>query len=315
MKNNVNVIIVNYNCWEDTIECVESILQSSYSNFTIHIVDNNSSDNSILSIENYLAKNNQEFISIDSSIFKKNLNVNSKIILIKHDKNDGFSAGNNVVIKKLITDNKEEFVWLINPDTVVEKEVMQDLVKLAKTNQKAIIGNIINLLNNPTEVLFYGGFKVKKFIHGVKRVTREEEIDDIDAISGACLFTSVDTFNTIGILPEEYFMYWEETDFCRKAKNNGFNFKINKNSIVYDKVGSSSNSNFLREYLYLLNGLRFHLKYNKKTFLFIYLSSIIKLLKGLLFDDKIKKKALSYAHVDFISFILKNNLNVKKRFK
>ncbi len=321
-KNNnenhtVNIVIVNYNSYRYTIECLSSLLNSSYKNFKIFIVDNLSSDNSLIELEKW-TKQKGLGCSIISS-YKEEIEAYLKqqkdifVTLIKNDKNLGFGAGNNTIIKPLSKIKPNEYVWMLNPDTEVESEVLNDLVNIAKGKDKTIIGNVIHYYKNKDRIMYCGGFKVKKYIHGVVDIKDEACIKDIDAIAGASLFTHLSTFLDIGFLPEEYFMYWEETDFCTKAKRGNYSFEVNLKSKVFDHVGATSKSNFLREYLYLLNGLRYHKKYNPKHMPFIVMSSIAKLIKSVIFEDRVKRNALYYAHIDFFKILAQKELNIKAR--
>ncbi|MBZ9652271.1 glycosyltransferase family 2 protein [Psychroflexus montanilacus] len=317
-KDFVNVIIVNYNCWRYTIDCIYSLLKSTYDNFHIYVLDNNSTDHSCFKIKEWSKLNDISLTSIPGNPNKLEayLNFNpTQITLIENDENCGFGAGNNMVLRALSKISRNDFVWLLNPDTVVEPKVMEDLLKIAKSNQNVIVGNVIHFYKKRNEVMYYGGFKVKKFMHGVEDVKLKDDIHKIDSIAGASIFTSMTSFKKLGFLPENYFMYWEETDFCTIAKQKGYIFKVNSNSIIYDHVGASSKSNFLREYLYLLNGLRFYKKYYPMYMPAILLSTVAKYLKALLFEDATKQKAIFYAHIDFGKVFFGQKINVLKRIE
>lgn len=311
----VNVIIVNYNCWEETIACVESVLTSTYKNFRVFIVDNHSSDESI----NLILKKMDKVVEfVPSSRIKNNqiqgsISSKSKVFFIQNPINKGFSAGNNLMIKYLTKQSEKSFIWLLNPDTVAENRVMEDLVELSSNREKIVAGNLILDYENREKVVFIGGFKVKKWTHGIKRIVQKSDLHTLDTITGASFFTKVSTFQELGLLPEKYFMYWEETDFCRKAKKNGYGFQVNSKSKIFDHVGSVANSNFLREYLYLLNGLRYYKKYFPWHLPLILISTFAKQIKAILLEDRVKINALYFAHIDFFRLLLKREIDVLKR--
>jgi GT2 family glycosyltransferase len=320
MKNtSVNIIIVNYNCYQETIACLNCLFESTVTNFQVFIVDNNSSDNSVQSILKWGSLHQINHITsselINQKISNDFLKLNSKVVLVENPENNGFSAGNNIVIDYLINkkSNNDEYVWLLNPDTEVQKQVLSDLINEALKSKKLILGNLIVDINNPSRVMFYGGFQIKKITHGVTRIIEEKNIKYLDAITGASLFTNIDTFKEIGLLPQDYFMYWEETDFCTKAKQKGYTFSVNMKSIIYDHGGSNANSSFLREYLYLINGLKFYKKYYIFYLPTILMSTIAKYIKALVFEDKVKQKAVFYAHIDFFKFLSGKKVDVLKR--
>ena len=313
----VNIIIVNYNSWEDLLTCIKTVNNSIYSNYQIFIVDNDSQDISIEKIKASSLEEKKTLVSININDFLNNSFINQidncEVVLVINNENEGFGAGNNVALKYLVNNRDDEYVWLLNPDTEVEKNVLSDLVEITQPKRKIITGNLIHYFNDRDRIMYCGGFKVKKYIHGIKRITNYKYKDQLSAIAGASLFTQLSSFKDLGLLPEEYFMYWEETDFCTKALKNGYSFEVNCKSKIYDHVGSASNSNFIREYLYLLNGLRYYRKYYNSHLFFILLSSLLKFLKALIFTNKVKLKALFWAHLDFCKILLGKEINIKER--
>lgn len=316
-KKKVNIIIVNYNSWEDLLACIATLNNSSYSNFQIFIVDNNSTDNSIEEISTTYANTSTTFLNLSSKDFQnfKNKSEIDKhdIVLVRNDENGGFGLGNNIALRYLVENRDDDYTWLLNPDTEVEESVLIDLISETEHKKKTITGNVINYFSHKSKIMYYGGFRVKKYIHGVKGIISKNNIEKISAITGTSFFTHISTYKELGLFPEEYFMYWEETDFCTNAKRNGYQFNVNNKSKIYDHVGSASNTNFLREYLYLLNGLRYYRKYFPLHLITIIPSSLLKILKATIFVDKTKIKAIFWAHYDFLTLLLGKNVDIKAR--
>ncbi len=317
MNSRVNIISINYNSAEDMLHCIASLQNASYPNYQLFIVDNQSTDDSVkVIIEECKAKGISIIETTPNELQNgyDSLDTNA-IYLIKNNENKGFAAGNNTGLKFLIQHRPDELVVLLNPDIEIEPDVIQDLVSLHNGREKLILGNLIHYYNERDKVMYYGGFQVKKWIHGIKNITEKENSDHIDAITGAALFTEVKTFIELGLLPEEYFLYWEETDFCTLAKQKGYKIDVNAKSKIFDKVGSSSNSNFTREYLYLLNGLRYYKKYYSLRLPIILLSTFAKLVKATLFDSKVKQRAIYFGHIDFFKLCLGSSIDIKSRLK
>ena len=154
----VYIIVLNYNNWRDTIKCVESVLNLDYKYYQVVIVDNNSSDDSIMQIENFISNQNHDIFKEDD-LSKSN----KKIIFIKAKENKGYSAGNNIGIKfaKL---NGYDFVWILNNDTVVKYDSLKKFVNCALNSEKNV-----GIWGNP--IYYYGtnflqgiGCKFNKFI-------------------------------------------------------------------------------------------------------------------------------------------------------
>ncbi len=313
MNKKVNILFVNYNSGEDLIACLATLLKVSYTNFCVYIVDNLSNDNSINVIQDYCKKQQIINQTITKEQWKTYSNNENKIVIIKNNVNNGFGAGLNVVLKKLIKNREDQYVWIVNPDIEIEKNVLTDQLKCINNKKKAIIGNSIYYYHNKNQIMYYGGFEVKKWSHGIKAVTKKQNRSRIDAITGSSLLTRVSTFKDLGLFSETYFMYWEETDFCARARKQNYSFFVNDASKIFDKVASTKNHNFLREYFYLLNGLRYYKKYYPYHLPVILISTFAKQIKALFSFNKVKTKAIWMAHIDFIKLLMGLNINVKKR--
>lgn len=280
------------------------------------MVDNASPNMDVENISDWLKKKSLDFLIVDRTNFntyKNNAVERASIVVVQNHENKGYSAGNNVVLNYLLTHRVNELIWILNPDTVVQGEVLEHLVQLTSDRLKVIIGNVMYHNDQKDKIIRYGGFKVNNLIHGISYITEKSDVNKIDAISGASLFTRIETFKDIGLMSEEYFMYWEETDFCTKAKQKGYYFEVNGESKIFDRGGTVSNSSFLREYLYLFNGLRYYKKYKPLNLPLILISTTLKQIIALLIGNKIKSKAIFYAHLDFIFSSIGMEISIRKR--
>ena len=144
MRNDLitTVIIVNWNSAEDSISCIKSIMKTSCFNKSVNIivVDNNSKDSSLDSINAYLMTNNN-FISdkqqdnyiskrINKAIvYKSNEKFINKIVLISANKNYGFSGGNNIGLIYADNNFNSDYYWILNNDTLVEPNTLLLMLK------------------------------------------------------------------------------------------------------------------------------------------------------------------------------------------
>ncbi len=289
--NKVYIILVNYNGWKDTLECLESILKNDYTNYQIIVVDNNSLDNSFNYIINWangfeevvysnyseliyltqpLSKKPLEYVSYINNeislhkIKEKEENLNNPIIFIQSDKNDGFASGNNIAIQYAMEKNDFEYIWLLNNDTVIQKDSLISLVTFAKTNNLGLTGSKLFNYFEPSVVQAYGGH-INKFFGTSTHILKEEDIPSkLDYIVGASFLIDKKVIDKIGLLPEDYFLFYEETDYCFKTKNAGFKIDVDVNSIIYHKEGISTGSKSPSKMIDLLqirNRIKFHKKY------------------------------------------------------
>ena len=270
----VSVIILNWNGWKDTIECLESLYQIDYPNYDIVLVDNDSKDDSIQRIMeyckgklkqkspfyNYNPKNKPiQIFEYTKEETEKNLQTNKskyqelpsdkKLILIKNDKNYGFAEGNNIGIRYSLNTLNSHYILLLNNDTVVEKHFLTEMVETGENDDKiAVIGSktFYYNFNDKTDVLWSvgGTIDLSRYpgYHDIdlndKLPTIKNSKIDVDWISGAVLLIKTDMLPS-KLLNSEFFFGCEDVDLCIEMKNRGFKMVTNLNAIVWHKAGAS----------------------------------------------------------------------------
>ncbi|MGB9980278.1 glycosyltransferase family 2 protein [Methanobacterium sp.] len=285
----IAIIILNWNGSEDTIECLESVYQIDYPNYNVIVVDNASEDNSIEQIKNYCEgkiKVNSRFFDYNQknkpiTIFEydeknfhsftddktkfENLPQDKRVILINNLDNKGYTGGNNVgmqfVLKYLISD----YVVILNNDVVVDPAFLNELVIAALKNPTiGILGPSSLSYDEPNKVYSMGA-KMNYWTGGWKALeagisSSEIKMDNIevDFVGGAAMMIKKEVIEKIGFFYSPYFAYWEETDYCIQAKNNGFKVICTPRSKIWHKVSSSiSITSPTRIYLILRNNIIF----------------------------------------------------------
>ncbi|WP_332237869.1 glycosyltransferase family 2 protein [Sporolactobacillus sp. KGMB 08714] len=226
----VAIIIVNWNAYKDTLECLKSLGKLTYNNFYVFIVDNGSTDCSFEILKGFIESEN---------------NFSLMIELIRSEKNLGFAGGNNLAIKKAYN-QKFEYIWLLNNDTIVDTKSLSLLVDYIDRNkQVGIVGSKIYYYGS--NVIWFAGGEFNqtsgKTIHlGMKEVDKGEfnSVEEVDYITGCSMLFRSDLINDIGYMREDYFLYYEETDYNIKAKRHGWKIVYVPDSIVYHKVSGSS---------------------------------------------------------------------------
>lgn len=278
--NKVYIVILNYNGWKDTVECLESVLNSTYENYQIIVVDNSSKDGSM---EKMLLWAKERLGSIKSgeyslagdfdfftreTLLQEGVMSNKKILFVQSGINGGFAEGNNLAIKYAIKQNDFSYIWLLNNDTTLKEDSLNNLILYAEQNNVDICGSSLFYYHNPSEIQAYGGH-INRFWGTSSHILYKEDIPDkLDYIIGASFLINKKVIDKIGLLPEEYFLYYEETDYCFNARNHGFRLGIAIDSIVYHKEGASTgvdrnpkNRSELSDVLSLRNRIIFHRKY------------------------------------------------------
>jgi len=336
----VYIILLNYNRWTDTIECLESVLRNNYPNHQVVVVDNNSLDNSMEYLKAWAEgkldvwvnpKNPLRSLSFppipkpipyvyytkEEAEKGKNLklekNVKNQIVLIQSSYNGGFSYGNNIGIKYALSKNDFEYVWLLNNDTVIEESSLLKLVEKAQNYKRlgkkiGIIGSKIFYYDNSELLNGIGGkynkwFGVSSHIGAFEKdlgqYDNEDIIKKIDYIMGASMFVSKDFIKDVGLMNEDYFLYYEEVDWCIRGKRKGYNLGYCWNSRVYHKEGKTISSTFkgskrskTPDYYHIRNRIIFTKKFYRKYLPFVYVGLLITLFNRI--------KRLQFKRIKFI---------------
>lgn len=308
----VTVLIVNFNNWEDTVECLESVFKSSYKDFEVIVVDNSANDTSINNLQSW-AKGNKavkqtrypeivypekskplDYTALSEEAFYKNQSYLKKEVTFIKANNNGFAAANNIVLKKLIEqDTTDGFVFLLNNDTLILTDTITNLVSnYKKTSKIGIVGCTLIEYRNPQMIQSVGGLHNKYFsttsqvFEGLDRKEFSSLVDKakIDYPVGAAMFLSIEVLKKIGLLDEDYFLYYEELDWVQKAKENYGTTYFN-DCFVYHKGGVSIGSNrksYLADKYSIINRINFAKKHNRANLVTVYIGVFISIFKRFL---------------------------------
>ncbi len=262
----VTVIILNWNGWNDTIECLESVYKIIYPNFSVLVVDNASEDDSLEKIRKYCSGEleiesdffdyNQEnkpihLLEYDISIdkekdFKFPASSPGQLILIKNNENSHFPAGNNIGIRFTLKHLKTDYILLLNNDTVVNKYFLKELVEAGESREDVgILGPKIYYYDE-TDVIWSAGCKISwKFGRGLQIGTGEKDqgqyntSKEVELISGSAFLIKTEVLNKIGLMDKKYFLYFEESDWTLKANQAGYKSFYIPTAKVWHKVSRS----------------------------------------------------------------------------
>lgn len=266
---NISIIILNWNGWKDTIECLESLYQIEYSNYDVIVVDNGSEDESVEKIKEY-AKGKMEVKSkfiksapknkpikviqyksesqeLKSEEFNEYLDLqsNRKLTLIKNDKNYGFAEGNNIAIKYALKYLNPNYVLLLNNDTVVDKYFLDKLVEVAEGKPEiGIVGPTVYYYRDFDKVQSAGAkiYWYKGKATNIKSPKKDQtEPKEVDSVIGCALLTKTEVLEKVGYLNKNYFAYLEETEFCVRASRASYKIIYVPESKIWHKGGATSN--------------------------------------------------------------------------
>ncbi len=220
MKKNplVSVIIVNFNEAEYTRQCLTSLQKQSYPNIEIIVVDNGSNDDSVKVIKKF-----------------------PRIKLIQNKSNLGFATPNNQGVKEA----KGEYIFLLNNDAYVQKDTIKKVIEYMEKNSKVgVVQNKILLAEKPELTDSTGSFFTKTgfLIHEghAQPDSTSKKPKEVFSIKGASMFARKSLIEKIGLFDDNYFAYFEETDFCWRVLLAGFEVIYLPISTTYHHLGKTS---------------------------------------------------------------------------
>ncbi len=216
----VHVVVLNRNGQAVNEACLQSLLRSDYPRLTVWVADNASDDGSPEWIE-------QHFPAAR---------------VVRTGGNLGWSGGNNVGIRRALADGAD-YVWILNNDVEVAPDCIRLLIERAEgADRPAIVGPLIYYFEPRDRVWFEGGeFNLSTLYAGHCTYERFQALPQSQRyVSGCALMVRRDVFERIGLIDERFFIYYEDTDFCRRAALAGFRQEVERAAVMYHKVSAYS---------------------------------------------------------------------------
>jgi N-acetylglucosaminyl-diphospho-decaprenol L-rhamnosyltransferase len=234
------IVTVNYKTSTLVVDLIASLSAelSTLGNTHMVIVDNASGDDSVDYINNYINNKNIEWVTVIAS---KN--------------NEGYAAGNNLAVNSAIEKNVEfERVWFLNPDTKVKTGAGVELIKAMNKNNLHIVGSRLEDEDGTLQCSHFNfpgilselsaGLRLGVFDKLVKKHLVRTEPSSIpiqaDWLAGASFMVSNEYINKIGLIDDDYFLYFEELDFCLQGQRNNMPCWYIPSSKVYHAVGAAT---------------------------------------------------------------------------
>lgn len=215
------VVLVNYNNWQDTIECIRSLQRGGVRDSSILVVENCSTNDSSKELF-------REFSGIE---------------IIRNEENLGFSGGNNLGIRRGVKESVD-YVILLNNDTLVESDTITTLIREMDVHKDASLGTGQIRYYPETGKIWYGGGRLVAWrglaVHcdkdkSVDRLPKDQGPQYVSFISGCYMCIRVADFERLGLLDEKYFLYLEDIEYSARAVRNNLRLLYVPKSIVYHK--------------------------------------------------------------------------------
>ena len=183
---------------------------------------------------------------------------------------------------------------------VIEKDALAEIVQYSEQLPlNSIVGSVIFPYSGRRHRVIYGGARVNFLSATISWIHKRTDLHRLDYISGGCLFSHTSALGQLGLLPEEYFLYWEETEWCFKAKQQGYRLNVCPSATCYDKGSTSIGKDFTADYYYARNGLLFISKFRPKNIPFVLFFLAIRCIKRLVTGRWGRAKGIYRGTVDF----------------
>lgn len=230
----VYIILVNYNGYHDTAECMSSLDRINYDNFRIIIIDNASCEK-------------------DRNLLKSDQALNRQAEIIYSAENGGFAEGNNIGIRYAV-EHGADYVLLLNNDTVVDPGFLKKLMETAESHpETAIVTGRIRLFYSPEQDWYAGGnynyrTGITEMLYYPECTTEAE----VSFASGCLMLIRSEYIKMNGLLDTSFFMYSEDTDYCCRVHGVGRKIFYNSEAVIYHKVSASMGAKNNRQQYYLI---------------------------------------------------------------
>lgn len=242
----VGVVILNYKLKDEVNRALKSVFESDYKDYEVILVDNDSNDEVEELIKKY-----------------------PKVHFIQTGQNLGFSGGNNIGID-LALNLECDYILLLNPDAWITKATLKEMVEGIEKTKAGILGPKIYFPDGKT-ILYAGGvFDLKNVLgshRGVNQVDDGsfDQVSETDYVTGGAMLVLRDVFEKVGRLDENYFLYYEDADFCFRAKQKDFKIVYYPQAIAYHESGKATGiGSPLQDYYITRNRMVFAKKFLPK---------------------------------------------------
>lgn len=270
----VYILILNWNNWKDTVECLKSVFRNSYPDFQVVVIDNASTDGSEEEIEQWAYKESIPIVKYGREIAESGgqpeKEISHSLIFIQTGDNLGYAGGNNVGIRYALKKNDCEYIWLLNNDTVVDRDALSQMVKCEEADERrGMVGSKLLYHDRPDVLQAAGGCRISPWMGNASLIASNEKDDgkwdepfELSYVSGASLLVKKAVVEDVGLFEEKYFLYWEDADWGVRARKKGYKILYCPDGKVWHKEGgTSSYLNLKLDYYWVRNGLYFTRKF------------------------------------------------------
>lgn len=293
MEKRVAISILNYKTYKYTIECIESLLKQTYSNYTIFLTDNASDNNSKENIFKFCKVANIKYeyiedIDCETYCFTEEM---PQLIYIQSSENLGYAKGNNLALNLALSSNLFDYYWVLNNDTVIPNDTLEKMIEVSMNDQfDRPVGNYIYYYDDKEVMQMPGGLGLTKYTF---KPYHPNDVEKVQYLSGASFLVNNEFIKNYGFMPEEYFLNSEDLDYFYKFYRE-FKSKypsmlpFNVVGIIYHKESATQGKrSVLQTYYYHRNLLYSNKKFKECNMLVMLLLYTLRMIRWLFIDYRL----------------------------
>lgn len=225
--NRLAIMVITWNNFEDSIECLESLLKQSQKNLTLLSIDNNSTDDSAEKLRQFIASK-----------------PGRDVQFLETGYNGGTAGGFNAGIKWAM-DNDYDYIGTLNADAIADKDWVKQLVDELDTHPQAGMATGLLLRRDGKTIDTSGDFYTTWGLPGPrnrnqKREAAPQQPGSVFGSTGGGFIARTDMFRKIGLFDEKFFMYYEDVDISFRAQLQGYIVRYTPKAFAFHKLGASS---------------------------------------------------------------------------
>ena len=295
----VMIVLVNWNRYRDTLACLDSLRKMDYSNFFVVVCDNGSQDDSVERFRMWAEEQNVAYRKFSAEALAQiplDKPHCGSMTCIAGAVNRGFAAANNWALQYALRLHSVQYVWLLNNDTVVDTAALRELVHAAGQDPSVgMCGSTVLRMDRPDTVQCMGGGRYNHWTGRTRHIgdgnpwfpPADDETSHLrsesgmDFVYGASMLVSCSFLRDIGLMSEDYFLYFEELDWAQRARGR-YGLGYAPRSVVWHKEGASilaegRKKSETADYYMIRNRVLFTLRYFRKASPFIFAGILVSL--------------------------------------
>jgi GT2 family glycosyltransferase len=268
------IILLNYRGWSDSIACLESLSPAMRNGARVIVCDNDSGDDSLEKLQQWAVglrrarRSDQPRLDrlLDHCDWRPQhqrlsreqaergqCEVSAQLLLVDNESNLGFAAGNNVGLRLALKQPDMSHVWILNNDTLVEPDCLAQMhARLATHDRPAACGSVVHFFDRPEIIQCIGGNRFDhrraramqsegRYVHEASMPAARDVETELAYLSGCSMLLPRAFLEQVGLMSEEYFLYYEEIDWFTRADGR-FDLLVAPDAHLYHREGGSIGS-------------------------------------------------------------------------